>query len=130
MKKVITFLLLFCLSANSAFADCDWNTGITPGPNKTFVYSEACHLAVGQLVQTNKTQAAQIQDLNKAISLKDLALQNADARIALWETTAGNMQDRLVKMDSDTKTSDWTFFALGVGTVVLSGFMTARLIGR
>lgn len=130
MKKSIIILLMMCLTINAAFSDCDWKTGITQGPNNTYIYSEACHLTVGKLVQTNKTQAAQIQDLTQAISLKDLALTNADSRIALWTTTAENEQDRLTKIDSQSKTNEWIFFGLGALTVLGSGLMAARLLGH
>ncbi len=120
MKRFIALILLFSLNAQ---ASCDWKTGITPGPNHTYIYSEECHQAVGQLVQANK-------DLTSAIQLKDLALTKADERMQLWMNTADSEQDRLAKMNSDTKTNQWLFFGLGVATVVLSGFMTARLIGH
>lgn len=120
MKKLLIFILLFSISAQ---ASCDWKTGITPGPNDTFIYSGVCHRAVGDLVQANK-------DLTAAIQLKDLAIQMSDSRIILWEKTAGDEQDRLAKMSSASNTNQWLFFGLGAVTVVLSGFMTARLIGH
>src|SRR5271166_2089575 len=104
MNKLIAFILLFSLNAQ---ASCDWKTGITPGPNNTFVYSQQCHEAVGQLVQANK-------DLTAAIQLKDLAIKYDEDRITLWSKTAGDEQDRLVKMDSIQHHNDILFFALGV----------------
>ena len=128
MKKLIAFILLFISTFNLAFADCDWSKDITPGPNHTFIYSDACHLAVGQLIQTNKTQTAQIADLTKAIQLKDLAITNADARIALWTTTAENEQDRISKIDSMQKTNDFLYFGLGILATIGTGFAVARLV--
>jgi hypothetical protein len=120
MKKLISIILLFSLNAN---ATCDWKTGITPGPNKTFIYTEECHQQVGKLVQSNK-------DLTSVIQLKDLALTNADVRTQLWEKTADNEMDRLNKLSADQKHSDWLYFTLGAATVIMTGFMAARLIGR
>jgi len=120
MKKLITLILLFSLNAQAA---CDWKTGIIPGPNKTFIYTEECHQAVGALVQANK-------DLTSALTLKDLTLTKSDARIQLWMTTADSEQQRLSKIESDTKTNEWVFFGLGALTVIGAGFMTARLIGH
>jgi hypothetical protein len=118
MKKLIIFILLFSLNANAA---CDWKTGISSGPNRTFIYSEECHQAVGALVQANK-------DLNSAITLKDLALKESDERVALWQKTSGDEFDRLNKLSNDQKRNDWLVFGLGALTVVAAGFMTAKLI--
>ena len=120
MKKLICLLLLASLNAQSA---CDWKTGITPGPNKTFVYSEECHQAVGALIQSNK-------DLTSGIQLKDLALKASDERALLWNNTSKDLEDRLQKVDSTQKKSDWLYFGLGALTVIGAGFMTARLIGH
>lgn len=128
MKKLITLFLLVTLVSNIAFADCDWNTGITPGPNKTFIYSEACHLAVGQLVQSNKTQLAEISDLTQAVQLKDAALLAADQRTMLWTKASDDELDRLNKLSADSKRNDWLMFGLGALTVIGSGFMAAKLI--
>src|SRR5271168_2051714 len=104
MKKFIALILLFSVNAQAA---CNWATGVTPGPNKTFIYSEECHEAVGALVQANK-------DLTAAIQLKDLALTNADARTQLWMTSSLNEQDRLTKIDSEQKHNDFLYFGLGI----------------
>jgi hypothetical protein len=129
MKKLCVFVLVSLIS-NIAFADCNFKTDITPGPNHTFIYTEGCHLQVGQLVQTNKTQAAQITDLTKAIQLKDLALQNSDARVQLWQTTSQNMEERVMKIDSLEKKNDWLYFGLGVAATLGAGFMAARMLGK
>jgi hypothetical protein len=120
MKKLIAIILLFSLNS---YADCDWSLGITPGPNKTFVYSEACHQEVGRLVQANK-------DLTSAIQLKDLALQNSDSRVLLWQKNSADELDRLTKIEATQKNNNWLYFGLGCLTVIGAGFMTARLIGK
>jgi hypothetical protein len=120
VNKFIVFILLFAMNAQAA---CDWSKGITPGPNNTFIYTQECHEAVGALVQSNK-------DLTAAIALKDLAIQNSDARVALWEHTADDEMARIQKLDSQTKHDEWFFFALGSLTVIGAGFMAAKLIGH
>jgi len=125
----ISFIILFLVS-DMAWADCDWNTGITPGPNHTYVYSEDCHLAVGNLVQSNKTQTKQITDLTKAIQLKDLALTAADSRTILWQNASDKELNSLNTIQSDQKRSDWLYFGLGAITVLGAGYMAAKLIGH
>jgi hypothetical protein len=131
MKKLVACLLLLVSSAN-AFADCDWSKGVTQGQTtdgkKVFMYSEACHLAVGKLVQDNKTKDLQIADLNQAITLKDLALKASDDRVMLWSKTAGDEMDRLNKISEDQKRNDWLYFALGVGTTFLAAYSASKLI--
>jgi hypothetical protein len=118
------------LVAPLANADCDFATGITPGPNKTFVYTEACHQKVGAVVQDNKNKTTQVDDLNKAISLKNVALDNADKRATLWMDTSGKLEDRLQKVDNLQKTNERIYFGLGVLTAVISIFAAAKAIQK
>lgn len=122
MKNIICLFLIVIFSTN-AFGDCVWKTGITPGPNNTFVYNQVCHQEVGKLVQANK-------DLTAALQLKDLALQTSDQRVQMWTKTAESEQDRMLKLSSDEKKSDWTMFALGCLTVLGTGYVTAKLVGK
>lgn len=127
MKKLITFLLLTVILANAAIADCNVKTDIVPGPNKTYIYSEGCHLMVGQLVQDAKVKDAQIADLTKAISLKDLAITNADARVALWQTTAEKEQDRMNTLSSEKNHDNWIYFGLGIMATIGAGYAASQV---
>lgn len=123
MKKIVSAIMLLCFVSNVAFADCDFSTGITPGPNKTFVYSEECHLKVGQLVQQNTTLLAQVGDLTKAITLKDLALTKADERTQLWMNTSDQLTDRITKIDEVYKKNEWIYFGLGVLSILGAAYV-------
>lgn len=125
--KAISLLILSCLFSNLAIADCDWSTGITTGPNHTFIYSDACHLAVGVLVQSNKTKDAQIADLSQAISLKDLALSKADSRIQLWTDTTYKLQDRLTTVSQMESHNEWLMFALGSLATIGAGYAASQI---
>lgn len=125
-----TFIIGLLLLSQTAMATCDFSIGISPGPNSTFIYTQECHLAVGALVQSNKTLSLQVGDLTQAITLKDLALTKADARTQLWMDTSQNLEGRIQKLDSMEKTNSWLYFGLGCLTVLGAGYMTAKLIGR
>jgi len=131
MKKLIALIVLFQIAISSLAygGTCDWST-IKPMPNGDYEYSLDCHLKVGQLVQDTKIKDQQIQDLYKAVELKDLAIQKDDERVMLWQKTSDTQQQRLSSIESGQKTMDWLYFSLGALTVVASGFMAARLIGR
>jgi len=132
MKKMVSLLMLLTFIPSIALADtskCDW-TQIKNNGDGTYTYSKALYLCTGQLVLDNKTQATQITDLTKAIQLKDLALQNSDARVALWMNTSQQMEERIQKIDSLEKKNDFLYFGLGALAVIGAGFMTARLIGK
>jgi hypothetical protein len=132
MKKLLVFILLLqIMVCNIARADttCDWQF-VKPLPDGGYEYPLNLHLCVGNLVQTTATQTQQIADLNAAIQLKNLAITTSDQRVALWQKTADDSQDRLTKIDSDSKRNDWIMFGLGALTVLGAGFMTAKLIGH
>ncbi len=118
MKKLISLLILTSLVVPMAFADtsnCDWSK-IVENPDKTFNYSPALNLCVGQLVQDNQVQATQLLDLNKALTLKDTALQDSDKRVQNWQATSVKLEDSLQSYDELRNRNYWLFFALGVLT--------------
>ena len=123
---VVTSLLI----SSAANAKCDFSTGITPGQGKTYVYSEECHQQVGSLVEQNKVKDQQIADYTKAISLKDLALKEADGRAQKWNDTSTKLEDRLQKVDSLEKKNDWMYFGLGVLTTFFAGWAAAKFYGK
>ena len=123
MKGVISVLVAASLFVNVAMADCDFSTGITPGPNHTFIYSEDCHQKVGQLVQDNKTKDAQLADYAKAIDLKDLAIKKADERANMWMDTSTKLEDRLTKVDELQSKNNFIYYGLGILTVLAAGYV-------
>ena len=139
--KLTSLIVLLCLFCQSALADssplpspspisgtgasCDFSRGIKPNTDGTYTYSKACHLKVGSLVKENQDQIKATDDLNKAIQLKDLALQKSDQRATMWEDTSSKMEDRLSKIDSLEKSNTVIYFALGALTVLGAGFMAS-----
>lgn len=128
MKKFISILLLTCFLSNTALAECDFSKGITPGPNKTFIYTEECHLKVGTMVQDIQTKDQQIDDLNKAITLKDLAITKSDERVNLWMDTSLKLEDRVNKIDSLQSQNQWLMFGLGALTVIGAGLIVKHTL--
>lgn len=128
MKNVICLLLLFSLVSNTAFGACDWSKDITPGPNKTFIYTEECHQKVGDLVQDARAKEQQVQDLSKAIQLKDLAIKDSDARASNWSNTSRDLEERLQKIDSAQKTNEYLAFGLGFLGAILTAWAASKLV--
>jgi hypothetical protein len=126
MKK-IAFLLAICMFANTAFADCDFSTGISPNQDGSYKYSKECHLKVGSLVQDNQTKDQQIDKLTKAIDLKDLALTKSDQRAQLWMDTSFKLEDDVQKMNRLKSDNQWIYFGLGVLTTFAAGYAAAQL---
>lgn len=128
LKTLINILtVLSILYPTESYAGCDFSKGITAGPNKTFIYTEACHLAVGALVQDNQVKTQQIADYVKAISMKDLALTASDTRANLWMSTSSSLEDRLQKVDKLQKDNEWIFFGLGVLTTGFAAYTASKL---
>lgn len=130
MNKLVSLVLLFAFSANVALADCNFKTDITLLSDGGYRYSKECHIHVGELVQDNSIKDKQIGDLNKAITLKDLAIGKETQRADLWMKTSLDLQDRMVKIDDLKSKNEWLYFGLGVITTVGAGYMASRLIQR
>jgi hypothetical protein len=130
VRTAFNTLVILSIFSQSAFADCDFSKGITAGPNKTFVYTEVCHQKVGSLVQDDKVKEQQIQDLTKAISLKDLALQDSDKRASDWSSTSATLEKRLQEVDKLEESNKILYFGLGVLTTFLAGYAAAKLVAK
>lgn len=126
MKKLNSLLLLL-LIPSIALGECDFSTGITKLPEGNFQYTKECHIAVGNLVQSNATKDKQIADLNQAIDLKNLAISKSDERIVLWRDSTFKLEDRINTISSLQSSSNWLYFGLGAITVMGAGFMVGKL---
>lgn len=129
MRKLIRIVCSVTLFSSAAFGDCDFSK-VVKNNDGTFTYSKDLHICVGQLVQDNTIKAQQIDDLNKAISLKDLTIQKSDERANLWMDTSFKLESRVETIDKMEKTNSWLFFALGAVTVIGAGMMAAQLSHR
>lgn len=129
MKKIISLFLLISLFSNFAFADCDWSL-IKSNQDGSYTYSKELHVCVGNLIQTNKVLAAQVDDLTKAIQLKDLAITKSDERVNVWMNSSLKLEDSLTKVQSFQAGNSALWFGLGVAATVLSVFVTAKALGH
>jgi predicted transcriptional regulator len=129
MKRTINILIVFSLLCNQVFAGCDW-TKIKTNADGTYTYSKALNECVGKLVQDDATKAKQITDYVKALSMKDLSLQESDKRANTWSTTASGLEDRLQKVDAMEKKNEWLFYTIGALSVIGAGYTTAKLTGH
>lgn len=132
MMKFISAILAVAMFSNVAFADCDFTSGkgVNKLPDGNYEYSKECHIAVGQLVEDNKTKDIQLKDLGLALSAKDLALQASDQRTQLWMDTTFKLEKNINAMDSLRKTNDWVYFGLGALTVIATGFALSSVTSR
>jgi hypothetical protein len=126
MKNIISIAISLTLFSGVSFADCQFND-LKHNADGTVTYSAADHVCVGNLVQDNATKAKQVDDLNKAITLKDLALTKSDQRVQMWQDTTFKLEDNMQKVDSLQKTSQWVWFGLGVLTTGLAVEGAAQL---
>jgi len=131
MKKIVFLVAAIAMFCNTAFADCALSD-LVHNADGTVTYSKADHICVGNLVQDDATKTKQVTDLNKAITLKDLAITKSDARAQLWQDTSLKLEDNITKVDSYKSYSNWAYFALGALTIIGAGIAAAQVshIGR
>lgn len=130
MKKLTNYILVLSLISNLAFADCNPATDIKPLPDGTYSYTLSCHLMVGSMKKQIASQTQQLTELQKAITLKDLAFGDSQKDVQIWQSTSLNLQDRLTKVQSIQKENDFLYFALGIAATIGTGFMAAKIIGK
>jgi hypothetical protein len=130
MKKLISLIAAISFASNVCYADCDFSKGITKNADGTYTYTQECNRKVGQTVLDNTTKAKQIDDLNKAIQLKDLTLTTADKRADDWMNTSMKLEENVQKMDTLKRDDFWIAFGLGVLTTFAAGMAAASLTNR
>lgn len=113
-----------------AFADCNFATDITALPDGGYRYSKDCHIQVGVMKKQNDNYLGAITDLKKAITLKDLAITESDARTQNWMDTSFRLEKREESIESLRKQNDWIYFGLGALAILGAGFATAALTNR
>ena len=130
MKNMICLIAAMSMTSNICFADCDFSKGITKNADNTYTYTQECNRKVGQTVQDNAVKAQQIDDLNKAIQLKDLTITTADKRADDWMNTSLKLEANVQKANTLQKDADWISFGLGVLTTFAAGMAVAQLTNR
>ena len=79
-KKKLLSIFLMIATTNQANASCDFSKDIKENLDGTFTYSKDCNVEVGKRIKELDIRRQQIEDFNKAITLKDLAISKADER--------------------------------------------------
>lgn len=115
IKRILLLISINVLLINSVKAECNPKTDIYED-SKTgrFSYSLDCHLEFGKLRQTDKDRQEQIAHLEKAIQMKDLALDIADKRIENWKDATYKMEDRILKLEKTNDNMKALYFGLGI----------------
>lgn len=114
--KIFILALLISFEAVA----CRWSTIRREGDE--FVYSPKCHVEVGKLVLTEPLKQEQVAELTKAIELKDLAIEKANMRAAIWENETNEQYNMLLKNQKSAKLEKIAYFGLGVVSVLLGAW--------
>lgn len=130
MKKILIAFMIFLVIRSSALANCNWDTGVQKIDATHYSYSLDCHLAVDVLYKQNILKDQQIVDLNKAFTLKDLALQESEKRADMWQATSLKLTDEINKYESLRKSSEIEYYAAGILTVAISAWAIGQVHPR
>lgn len=124
---LVLILVFMSIFGSTAYADCDFSTGIHSNADGSFNYSKECHLKVGQISKELDSANGQIGDYKKAIELKDLALTKANERADLWMNTSLKLEKNLQDVDSLRSANEKLYFGLGIAATVLSVWAAGQL---
>lgn len=114
MKKFVIFIICATLIYSPTYADCDFSKDIQKQADGSYNYTKDCHIEVGKKVDALSKREQQVEKLEKAIDLKDLALDKAHERIDLWRETSYKIEDRANAMEQMKKNNELMYFALGI----------------
>ena len=94
-------------------ADCDFSKDVTKTKDG-YLYSADCHKEVGRHVQVEEKRKEQVEKLEKALELKDLAIVTSHERIELWRDTSFKLEDRVNAIENLKEKNKWIYFGLGI----------------
>jgi len=126
MKKVLNLILILNLSSLPAFA-CDFSKDITKNANGSYTYTKDCHIKVGQTVKKLELKTQQVEALEKALELKDLALDKSHERIQSWMDVSIRLEDRVNTIDRLKDRNKWLYFTLGIVVTGIAVYGAAHL---
>lgn len=124
IKKIYLILVVLSLSFQIN-AKCDWSTIKTT--DQGYLYSKECHIEVGKIVEEVELRKKQVEELNKTITFKDLAMTKADERIVLWRDTSFELEERIVKQRKWSAYNDYLWFGGGIAVTILSGWAMGQV---
>jgi hypothetical protein len=101
------------LGSQVAMADCDFSTGVQSS-GTGYLYTKECHKKVGKLVEDADKREKQVEHLEKALDLKDLALNKADERNGLLRESLYKVEDRVNTMEKLQESNKVLYFIGGV----------------
>jgi hypothetical protein len=127
MNKLTSIFVISAFLSNVALADCNFKTDIVEQKDGTFIYTEECHIKVGEMKQDLEIAQDQIKDYKKAIELKDLAITRADERADKWMNVAYKLEDRMSTIDDLRSRNQWLYFGFGVGLTALAVWGAGQL---
>lgn len=123
----VLFSLLSCFAYINYSSACEPSKDIKKVDNG-YLYTNECHIWVGKKIQELDLRINQVNELNKAIELKDLALRKTEERVGIWMDTAFKANDRLNQYESIKSRNEWLHFGLGVLTTSLAVWGASRLV--
>ena len=124
---MINYILLAIFTYTTLFAACNISTDIKENSDGTFTYTEECHIFVGKQFQELEKRKQQVDKLNEALELKDLAIEQHKKRIQLWKDTTFELEDRMIKMEKLTTLDRILHFGLGVLATSVAVYASSKI---
>lgn len=126
MKNILVALLALSLPLNSFAASCDYANDIKKVEGG-YLYTEGCHIEVGKKVKGYTILSKQVEELEKTITLKDLALTKSDERANMWMNTSVSMAEKVTAYETARSADAYKNVALGVLGTVLAVWAAGQL---
>lgn len=128
MNKIISLFLVYVLTVSTSLA-CDFKSDVKKTEGG-YIYTTACHVLIGKKLEELDIRIKQVEELNKAVELKDLALRKSEERNVLWMDTAYKANERLNQYEAARSMNGWIHFGLGVVTTSLAVWGASSLIKK
>jgi hypothetical protein len=109
-----------------AYSECNYKDDIKKNQDGSYTYSRDCHIEFGKTLEELEIRKEQLENTQRIVTLKDLAIQDYERNANLWKNTSIDLNDRLSKIDSSRNTDKTLYFVMGAATVILSVFAASK----
>jgi hypothetical protein len=92
-----------------------------------FLYPPECHRTVGNAMQERKLLKQENEELRKAITFKDLAINEANVRADTFQKVAMDNTERMHAMSSSSQIKDILTFSGGVVSGLALGIISTKI---
>lgn len=124
LTATLTLCSILWFPTETAFGktECNLKEDIKKQEDSTYSYTVDCHKEFGKSLMDLKDREKQVEELNKALDLKNVVIESERDRAQMWRNTSYKLEDRMSTMERIKRDHELLYFGLGILVTIGSGW--------